>query len=114
MFKLKRPCGNCPFRRGQGELFRLDLERLEEIRKATAFQCHKTVNYSDDGQPRSGEKPQQCVGLMAVLHRQGEPNQIMQVAERLSALKPGELDTGNEAYSSWAEVIKAHVGKSIK
>jgi hypothetical protein len=110
MFKLKRPCANCPFRRGQGELFQLHPERLEEIRTAVAFQCHKTVDYSTD-RPDQGDKPNQCAGLMAVLHREGQHNQIMQVAERLNSLNPDELDPDNEAYASWAEVIAAHAEK---
>lgn len=113
MFKLKSPCANCPFRRGVGESFSLGAERLEEIREAPAFQCHKTVVYGED--PETGEevhdqgdKPQQCAGLMAVLAREGELNQIMQVATRLSALQLDSLDPRGEAYGSWAEVLEAH------
>ena len=54
MFKLKRPCTNCPFRKGQGELFELGQSRLLEIFDAVAFQCHRTIDYSmDDEQDRS-------------------------------------------------------------
>ncbi|MDX2277733.1 MAG: hypothetical protein NW206_19960 [Hyphomonadaceae bacterium] len=111
MFDLLRPCVSCPFRIGQGERFQLHPERLEEIRRAVAFQCHKTVDYSvdrDDREARAGDKPQQCAGLMAVLTREGEPNQIMQIAERLRALDPSKLDPRGEAYASWADVERAH------
>lgn len=115
MFDLKRPCTSCPFRRGQGELFRLNKDRLSEIVGAPAFQCHKTVDYTgddedDDGNPisRAGDRPQQCAGLMALLRNVGIPNQIMQVAERLGALDPAELDPRNEAYSSFEEAMRAH------
>lgn len=110
MFDLKRPCVSCPFRRGQGELFKLPPDRLDEIFDAPAFQCHKTVDYEhfEDGQLRQGDRPQQCAGLMAVLHREGQPNQIMQVAERLGAFDPDDLDPRNEAYGSMAEVRAAH------
>ena len=70
MFDLKRPCVNCPFRRGQGSRFGLDPERLRGIIEGVAFQCHKTVDYSRSGAGRSGERPQQCAGLMAVLSDQ--------------------------------------------
>ena len=108
MFKLKSPCANCPFRRGVGETFGLGAERLELIREAPAFQCHKTLDWADDESSSPGHRPQQCAGLMAVLAREGELNQIMQVAERLRALDVSELDPRGEAYGSWAEVLVAH------
>jgi hypothetical protein len=110
MFRLKRPCANCPFRRTQGKLFGLGRERVEEIVEAIAFQCHKTVDYEveDDEPPKPGDKPQQCAGLMAVLHREGRPNQIMQIAIRLGHLNPVELDPDNEAYASIAEALEDH------
>lgn len=74
MFDLRRPCSNCPFRIGQGHLFRMAQDRLGEIFRGTAFQCHKTLIYDDDGRAVvNGPKTQQCAGLMAVLHRSGEP-----------------------------------------
>lgn len=108
MFDLVRPCTTCPFRRGQGENYQLRPGRLREIARATAFTCHKTCVYDDDGNGRPGNRPQQCAGLMAVLHRDKRPNQIMQVAERLGALDPRKLDPDGEAYPSWAEVLTAH------
>ena len=107
MFDLKSPCVNCPFRRGQGELFRLPKARIAEIVNATAFQCHKTVDYSGD-EPDVGSKPQQCAGLMALLRNVGIPNQIMQVGERLGALNPDDLDPREEAYASFEEAMIAH------
>lgn len=110
MFDLKRPCVNCPFRKGQGELFQLSLERLYEIRHyATAFQCHKTIDYGhfNDPEKRQGKRPQQCAGLMAVLQRDGAANTIMQVAERCGVDLSG-LDPDDEAYASWDDVIAAH------
>lgn len=107
MFDLKRPCTTCPFRRGHGSLFRLAPVRLVEIFNAPAFQCHKTVDYSGD-EPGSGDKPQQCAGLMTVLHRSAMPNQIMQVAERMNGFNPADLDPQGEAYQSIPEAVAAH------
>ena len=107
MFKLKRPCANCPFRKGQGELFQFHPERLREIVEAVAFQCHGTVDYSGET-PAPGDKPQQCAGLMAVLYRSDKPNQIMQVASRLGHLDLDTLDPDGEAYASVADAIAAH------
>lgn len=110
MFDLKRPCVNCPFRRGQGSLFRLHPARLAEIKAATSFQCHRTVDYAVEGDPEPGDRPQQCAGIMAVLTREKRPNQIMQVAQRLGAFNPDDLDPKNDAYASWSEVCAAHQG----
>lgn len=109
MFGLKRPCNNCPFKKGQGGLFGLPPERLEGIRTAPAFQCHKTVDYDveDDEHPGQGDRPQQCAGLMGVLTREQTPNQIMQVAERLGYFNPSMLVL-EDCYPSWDAVLKAH------
>lgn len=111
MFDLKRPCVNCPFRKGQGSLFALHPERLHDVINGVAFQCHKTVNYDEweDEERRSGDRPQQCAGLMAVLHRSERPNQIMQLAERLSGIDAGTVDPDGQAYASVEEATLAHV-----
>lgn len=108
MFDLKRPCNNCPFRRGVGETFGFGQGRLQEIAEAVAFQCHKTVDYSEN-EPLPGNRPQQCAGLMAILAREHQPNQIMQVAMRLGYLDPSEIDPDGEAYGSLHEAIAAHI-----
>lgn len=109
MFALKRPCNNCPFRKGAGRTFRLGRERVEGIFAAPAFQCHKTLDYSDE-QPAAGEAPQQCAGLMAVLARAEKPNQIMQVASRLGRLEIAELDPDGAAYATMEEAMAEHDG----
>jgi hypothetical protein len=106
MFDRRAPCSNCPFRVGKGSRFRLSAARLEEIRRATAFQCHKTVDYGDE-MSAQGDRPQQCAGLMTVLLREDAPNTIMQVALRFGALDAERLD-GTAAYVSWEEVRRAH------
>jgi hypothetical protein len=108
MFDLRRPCVSCPFRKGQGELFQLTKERLEMIQHASAFQCHKTVDYDGDGKSNAGDRPQQCAGLMSVLERENKRNQITQVAVRLANFDPSALDPLRETYESWFEVLKAH------
>lgn len=97
MFKLKRPCANCPFRKGCGETFALGRQRVEEIVEGVAFQCHKSIDY----------KPQQCAGLMSLLHRAGKPNQIMQVAQRLAGFDASGLDHA-DVYATIEDAIEAH------
>jgi hypothetical protein len=110
MFDLKSPCVDCPFRRGVGSRFALGRARLMEILGAKAFQCHKTVDYSANTRKgRTGDKPQQCAGLMAVLWRERQPNLIMRVALATGHLDATELDPRNEAYASVAELMKEHM-----
>ena len=114
MFDLKRPCVDCPFRKGHGELFGLSRKRLREIKHGLAFQCHHTVDYDnfDDPEKRSGDRPQQCAGLMAVLWREGATNTIMQLAERLRGVDFRDLDPNREAYETWNDVLRAHAKAS--
>lgn len=109
MFNLKKPCKNCPFRRGVGEQFGLRKERLVEIMNAPAFQCHKTVDYDafEDPEGRQGDRPQQCAGLMSLLWAAERPNTIMQMAIRTGHLNPTSLDR-TAAYQSVSEAFEAH------
>lgn len=109
MFKLTRPCATCPFRKGNGPAFQLAAAWLREIEKAPAFQCHKTVDYDHFGHSRlqQGEHPQQCAGLMSLLHRAGRPNQIMQVGQRLGAWDPTKMDH-SQVYATFTTARKAH------
>ena len=114
MFKLKKPCKRCPFRKGQGELFNLGTDRCLEIFNSDAFQCHETVDYGhfEDERLRQGKNPQQCAGVMSLLHRANLPNQIMRVAERLGAANFAEIDH-RDVYGSIADAIEAHsVGRN--
>lgn len=106
MFNMKKPCVNCPFRKGAGRSFRLREGRLTEIVNATAFQCHKTVDYSGD-EPDAGARPQQCAGLMSVLIKEECPNQIMQIASRMGALDFDQID-GTDTYDSFREMFADH------
>lgn len=115
MFDLKRPCVSCPFRKGMGSKFQL--RRLKEIREATAFQCHSTVDYSasddDDDDDVVSKKggAQQCAGLMALLHRENQPNQMMRIAERIGILDCAALDPEKEVYETWRDALCAHEGR---
>lgn len=97
MFDLKKPCSNCPFRVTQGPLFALHPERLDGVFSDVLFQCHKTL----------GGEPQQCAGLMSVLHKSCKSNNIMQIAERLTPWRAKNLDY-SETYNSTEEAKEGH------
>jgi hypothetical protein len=100
MFDQMRPCKTCPFSKKVKPF--LSKERISEIAESSAFQCHNTVDYSnsdnENGEGRQGNKPQQCAGLMTILHKTGRPNVIMRVAMAWGDLKPSKLDPHNEAH----------------
>ena len=115
LFKLKRPCSSCPFKKGNGENFELFTGRLIEILSAPSFQCHNTIDYSESDVEESyivskDCGPQQCAGLMSLLNREEIPSSIMQVGVRLRALNLEELDPDKEAYETIREAVEAHGG----
>ena len=114
-FDLKRPCANCPFRKGQGSRFNLPPQRLDEIYTAPSFPCHKTVDYDrddDDGdeyvEPFVGGDAQACAGLAAVQMREEQPGQMLRIAERLGMVNLDDYDPKHEAYEDWWDVLDAH------
>jgi hypothetical protein len=110
MFDLKAPCANCPFKRGIGETFRLEQDRLAAIVAGDAFQCHKTVDYSGYDTTSPGDNPRQCAGLMATLRNSGQSNVIMRVGVLFGVLDVAALDPRGEAYASVEDAMAAHAG----
>jgi hypothetical protein len=108
MFDFKRPCKNCPFLKSNGRNFGLGKERVEEIVNAVSFQCHKTVDYDQDENGHAGNKPQQCAGLIAMLHNgKHKPNVITRAAIALTGFDPASID-GSGVYNSVKEAIEDH------
>lgn len=95
MFNVKKPCKDCPFIEGGTMNQSLSEGRIEEIKISLlsdqSFPCHKTINYEN----REPQKEQHCAGAMIWLYKQGRPNQIMRIGERIGLLKESEL-TGKE------------------
>lgn len=109
-FDLTRPCGNCPFRNDR-DPFGLRRARVREILgdpngrrwwPAASFPCHKTIDY---GRPRIPVTAQQCAGVMIILHREGVPNDAMQIGQRFGLWQPDKLDPGAPVYRSRREAI---------
>jgi hypothetical protein len=47
------------------------------------FQCHKTLHTA---------KAEHCAGAMLYLEREGQPNQLMRIAERFGYYDPEKLE----------------------
>ena len=111
MFALKRPCNNCPFSKWNALKYQLGETRVRGIIAGSAFPCHKTVDYdlSEDADETVFKTcgPQQCAGLMSTLQKAGKPNQIMQVAQRLSYARFDDID-GSDTFDTIADLINAH------
>lgn len=110
------PCGNCPFR--------LDVEayirpaRGREIRASLQqggmFPCHKTVDYSGDGEGRITPASQFCSGALALMEKQGgaHMNQMVRIQGRLGLLDLDDLDPKAPVPDTWDEWFQ-HLGEEV-
>lgn len=93
-FRLKKVCGDCPFR-CDVPFEGLSSQRVAEIaaslRGGATFHCHKTLDYDDEGDPVV-ESSQMCAGALATMEWGREPNQAVLIAERLGLYDPDEFD----------------------
>jgi hypothetical protein len=98
---MKRPCGNCPFRReGAIELAPGRLASIiEEIvgDDYATFVCHKTVDYGDErhcgeagGHPID-EASEQCAGATLYLMKAQRWNVRMRLGQHLGVFDPERL-----------------------
>ena len=114
MFALRRPCANCPFKSGNGNRVRLSYDRLTEILTAPAFQCHCTVDYSEDD-PSQGDNPQQCVGWIATLTLLGFEPQIVQVGRRMGVFSYDWIEPAfGQVYDHPVQIMRARVPSATR
>ncbi len=91
MFRLKRPCGGCPFTAGGVELEPGRLEGIVSVLLADdhqVFHCHETVysdrlggTFDDEGRYAPSHRESFCAGAMVALEKLGRPS----VAQRVGA-----------------------------
>lgn len=99
MFRLKRPCGNCPFRKtGAIELRPGRLQGIVNdllVDDWSSFSCHKTV-YPDHEAGSSSNQPttreSMCAGAAIYLQKVGRPSVAMRLAQSVGILNPKDLD----------------------
>lgn len=108
-FNLKKPCKGCPFRRDCLPGW-LGEERAEEIATSIladnkTFPCHETTD-ATLGKFVPLRDTSHCAGALALVELTGEPNAMIQIAERLG-LWDGKVDTAG-VFESAAEFIEHH------
>ena len=88
-FKLKTPCGDCPFLSKNADSY--GEQRLAQFAERGAFHCHLT------GTTRRGEfvmtkDSSLCAGMLVYNEKRKRYPVGMQLAERYGIYKPDELD----------------------
>ena len=107
-FKLKAPCGNCPFRTDKpNQEGWLGRERAKEIYEALrndkTFTCHKTINNNE----------QFCAGALILLEHEGVAiqNNAIRMAERFRMYNHTDMVMDSPVFKTGLEFIKWHNNK---
>ncbi len=91
---MKKPCGNCPFRKDLKGISTLGSKRAKDIieqNKVDGFVCHKTVDYSlENGE--LDRKRKQCAGAMILAKKINSPQPFVNLYEKMF----GEIDLQNQ------------------
>lgn len=110
VFRLRRPCADCPFRNDIQPF--LSVDRACEIAEQTLindnhFHCHKTVDY---GRKSSGDvtNAQLCAGSMILQMKMKRPSVMMRMGMAFGIFKASQLDMTAPVYDSMDEFIQAH------
>lgn len=99
-YSMKKPCDNCPFR--SDKPFPLAEGRVEEILGGGSFPCHKTTTEGGT----DGKNQKACAGLMILLEKEGQPNQMMRISERLGFYDHTKLDMDAPIYDNIDDCIE--------
>jgi hypothetical protein len=114
MFKMKRPCDQCPFRHDVRGF--LSEDRATEIADALlsdqTFSCHKTVDYSNEDEDgfSAGDthNSQHCAGATIMLEHMEQPNQMMRWMERLGAYDRRQMEMDAPVFTDAEDFIQHH------
>lgn len=117
MFRLRRPCDNCPFLKVGG--IRLTQPRVREIANAftdqgggSFFPCHKTVNHDYEGEeaerPTLREGQNLCIGGTLFALKLKRENQTMQIASRLRLIDYDKLRGSDLVFDSLRQMLKVN------
>jgi len=113
MFNLKRPCAKCPFRTDiPGYLYgdRVD-EIVSGLKAGQSFYCHETTSDEDDdegGQTVATDESEFCAGALILMEKDGGPNQMMRIGERLRMYDHKKLDMAAPVFDTGTQMIRHH------
>jgi hypothetical protein len=108
-YDLKKPCDNCPFRRGTS--MRLTNTRVREvvggmIKNGGEFPCHKTIEILEDdcgedaGYRAKNGKSKHCAGALIFAEKNKASTQMMRICERIGMYNSTALMSNHEAVKS--------------
>lgn len=104
-YALIRPCPKCPFRTDVEPYLRKEraAEIATNIQKGAEFPCHETTEPDpvDESEMRQVETSKICAGSLIVMEKQGTPNQMARIAERMGVYDPTRLDMDAPVYESF-------------
>lgn len=111
---LKTPCAQCPFREDVKGFITAGRAKdiCESLLNGQSFPCHKTLKQEEDGLVETS-KSEHCAGAMIFLEKQGAPNQMMRIAERLRMYSPKQLDMKAPVFESTLRMI-LHMKASVR
>ena len=107
-YNMTKPCDNCPFR--SDKHFPLGRGRVLGIIRSGDFPCHKTTLKDDldgDEEGLDSNNETACAGLLILLEKENQPNQMMRIAERLGFYDRTKLDMNAPVYDSIRDAVIA-------
>lgn len=115
-FALRRPCADCPFRCDVEFYLHPDraVEIADSLRSDQTFNCHRTLEYTDDG-PQYVDRTNFCAGALKTVLNGGDLryNAPMQIAERLGVFDPDKLQADMPVFEdldAWVDHIRSLSG----
>lgn len=107
MYDLKRPCGDCPFKREGG--IRLDGERIESLTaqlldwSGPTFACHKSTGV---GGEFPDKEERHCAGALIFSEKHGIATQMTRIAGRLGMYSSTELEDRDAVFDTAEEMLE--------
>lgn len=115
MWKLKKPCVDCPFRRSSLKGWLGETRAREIIGGLTggehqSFYCHKTTVTSDteEDSREVTEESQHCAGAAILLHKTKQPNMAMRLGYCYGDFDGAKLEEQTEVFNTEIEFINHH------
>ena len=109
------PCDACPFLRKNAGMIRgaRAEEFVDELTRDNHFNCHKTIEYTNNNEGRATKNTQLCAGSMIVTDRSDtQPSQLARIYARIGVLNYKNIEESKaDCFDSFDEFIEAHTEK---